>query len=106
CLPRKDSHARITENISSPPFDTTAELAKIAALRSGNSSVGRAQPCQSWGREFESRFPLQSLLRFSFCVRSSPGINLPACRHTVVRYHGFARAHAALTLSGNCGDAR
>ena len=26
----------------------------------GNSSVGRAQPCQGWGREFESRFPLKS----------------------------------------------
>ena len=25
----------------------------------GNSSVGRAQPCQGWGREFESRFPLR-----------------------------------------------
>ncbi len=25
----------------------------------GNSSVGRAQPFQGWGREFESRFPLQ-----------------------------------------------
>ena len=24
----------------------------------GNSSVGRAQPCQGWGRGFESRFPL------------------------------------------------
>ena len=30
----------------------------------GNSSVGRAQPCQGWGREFESRFPLNG--------RSSP----------------------------------
>ncbi len=28
-------------------------------MSSGNSSVGRAQPCQGWGREFESRFPLQ-----------------------------------------------
>ena len=27
----------------------------------GNSSVGRARPCQGRGREFESRFPLQSL---------------------------------------------
>ena len=27
----------------------------------GNSSVGRAQPCQGWGREFESRFPLHIL---------------------------------------------
>src|SRR5258708_19945102 len=26
--------------------------------RRGNSSVGRAQPCQGWGRGFESRFPL------------------------------------------------
>jgi hypothetical protein len=38
---------------------------KGAAARSvdsafcGNSSVGRAQPCQGWGREFESRFPLR-----------------------------------------------
>src|SRR5690554_3914480 len=28
---------------------------------SGNSSVGRARPCQGRGREFESRFPLQIL---------------------------------------------
>src|SRR5580765_5759091 len=28
----------------------------------GNSSVGRAQPCQGWGRGFESRFPLHFLL--------------------------------------------
>ena len=27
-------------------------------MKRGNSSVGRAQPCQGWGREFESRFPL------------------------------------------------
>ena len=25
----------------------------------GNSSVGRAQPCQGWGREFEPRLLLQ-----------------------------------------------
>src|SRR5262245_8464632 len=29
--------------------------------RRGNSSVGRARPCQGRGREFESRFPLQFL---------------------------------------------
>ncbi len=28
----------------------------------GNSSVGRARPCQGRGREFEPRFPLQILL--------------------------------------------
>ena len=34
-------------------------LLEYPAQPSGNSSVGRAQPCQGWGREFESRFPLQ-----------------------------------------------
>ena len=34
----------------------------------GNSSVGRAQPCQGWGREFESRFPLRYQTPFTFCV--------------------------------------
>ena len=28
----------------------------------GNSSVGRARPCQGRGREFESRFPLQEVI--------------------------------------------
>ena len=27
---------------------------------SESSSVGRAQPCQGWGREFESRLSLQT----------------------------------------------
>ena len=30
----------------------------IGITKCGNSSVGRAQPCQGWGREFKSRFPL------------------------------------------------
>ena len=37
---------------------------------SENSSVGRAQPCQGWGREFESRFSLNrqgTSERKSFC---------------------------------------
>ena len=37
-----------------------------------NSSVGRAQPCQGWGREFESRFPLLEIHRemgfHFFCI--------------------------------------
>ena len=34
---------------------------------SGNSSVGRAQPCQGWGRGSESRFPLNILKQQEFC---------------------------------------
>ena len=48
--------------------------------QSGNSSVGRAPPCQGEGREFESRFPLQMTKRggpgnlgppYNMCRRSS-----------------------------------
>ena len=38
-----------------------AEFFKI----SESSSVGRAQPCQGWGREFESRLSLNGENRFS-----------------------------------------
>ena len=41
------------------PIDGVANSGKLEYC--GNSSVGRAQPCQGWGREFESRFPLQIL---------------------------------------------
>ncbi|MDG1121831.1 MAG: hypothetical protein P8N45_05245, partial [Glaciecola sp.] len=37
----------------------------------GNSSAGRAQPCQGWGREFESRFPLQTLKNVAFHRKSA-----------------------------------
>ena len=45
----------------SPRLASQAAKALVTANAkiSGNSSVGRAQPCQGWGREFESRFPLQ-----------------------------------------------
>ena len=35
-----------------------AERCRYRLTACGNSSVGRAQPCQGWGRGFESRFPL------------------------------------------------
>ena len=41
----------------------------------GNSSVGRARPCQGRGREFESRFPLLESSLFEgcfFCGRARP----------------------------------
>ena len=41
-------------------LDSRSPGSKIPSSPGGNSSVGRAQPCQGWGREFESRFPLQA----------------------------------------------
>ena len=51
---------------------------------SGNSSVGRAQPCQGWGREFESRFPLQT-----------PHRSTTACLHRLMVRAEWQSGHAA-----------
>lgn len=62
-------------------------------LNRGNSSVGRAQPCQGWGREFESRFPLQVVENLSkvlgFCFFRLGGrmvMQRPAKPWTPVRF--------------------
>ena len=57
----------------------------------GNSSVGRAQPCQGWGREFESRFPLNEksdcsdflLIRDALVVELVDTQDLKSCEHCV-----------------------
>ena len=57
----------------------------------GNSSVGRAQPCQGWGREFESRFPLNEspfyriflLVRDALVVELVDTQDLKSCEHCV-----------------------
>ena len=54
---------KIEEKFGNSEKSSTFALAFRGTLLSnrkncGNSSVGRAQPCQGWGREFESRFPL------------------------------------------------
>ena len=48
-------------------------LGSIVVNVCGNSSVGRARPCQGRGREFESRFPLQFYIALMYCFqRGSP----------------------------------
>ena len=42
-----------------PTFREDINQTKWSIKTCGNSSVGRARPCQGRGREFESRFPLQ-----------------------------------------------
>ena len=46
--------------------------AKILRSQCGNSSAGRAIPCQGIGREFEPRFPLQIEERGSLKFFASP----------------------------------
>ena len=46
----------IQEVRGSIPLTSTGP--EVRGCMCGNSSVGRAQPCQGWGRGFESRFPL------------------------------------------------
>ena len=48
----------------------------MLASQRGNSSAGRAIPCQGIGREFESRFPLQtSTLNNQFKVQNGECIH-------------------------------
>ena len=48
----------------------------FAKVFCGNSSVGRAQPCQGWGREFESRFPLKEPLRKKATRSKKPYVSM------------------------------
>jgi hypothetical protein len=41
-----------------------------------SSSVGRAQPCQGWGREFESRLPLKSQQSVEIGLKSARMVEL------------------------------
>ncbi len=61
----KDIYECCKENVihyyvtSYPIIDSMLKIAKILPSACGNSSAGRAIPCQGIGREFEPRFPLQ-----------------------------------------------
>ena len=44
-----------------PLHPQSREMLLERGFKSGNSSVGRAQPCQGWGRGSESRFPLNMM---------------------------------------------
>ena len=78
----------------------------------GNSSVGRAQPCQGWGREFESRFPLKEGDTFNdasplfFCT-TSPDSNSLLCQSDCRRLRAVKSPQDCFTnrlrgLSGEC----
>ncbi len=47
----------------------TEKSRSLKVNTSGNSSVGRARPCQGRGREFESRFPLKKREVIEICKR-------------------------------------
>ena len=55
--------AQLVEHNLAPEWVLLPNLGKDKKKQCGNSSVGRAQPCQGWGREFESRFPLKQVAR-------------------------------------------
>ncbi len=53
----RSSESRSKLSLIMPSRERKRRLLKAG----GNSSVGRARPCQGRGREFESRFPLQKV---------------------------------------------
>jgi hypothetical protein len=63
--PLGNVHGEVAEWFNAMVLKTIEEFLFFPGFKSlllrkkcGNSSVGRVQPCQGWGREFESRFPL------------------------------------------------
>ncbi len=64
-------------------------VCKMRTLNCGNSSAGRAQPCQGWGREFESRFPLQFLLPRNWKYVHSGGMAEWLCSGLQIRGSRF-----------------
>ena len=72
----------------------------------GNSSVGRAQPCQGWGREFESRFPL-NITNFSFSTCSRGGmVDALVSGASVERHAGSIPVVSTITKSFLKGEGR
>ncbi len=84
-----------------------------------NSSAGRAQPCQGWGRGFESRFSLHAALvvelvdtqdlkscaSFGVRVQVPPGVHRKPDNHLIVRFFCFYQAqHGHNTLKINEGS--
>ena len=57
-----DDDVAIIDFVSQRDTEKTSEVKR--QTKCGNSSVGRASPCQGGGREFESRFPLHIVCKF------------------------------------------
>ena len=79
-LPRRPPmHALVAQSGQSVGLRTRRSQVRIlprAPPLCGNSSVGRARPCQGRGRGFESRFPLQLM----------PRLDVPGCLWYSVRH--------------------
>ena len=76
---------------------------RVNSQKRGNSSVGRAQPCQGWGREFEPRFPLMRTAiscLFFVCVCFVESL----VRKWEVCFHAMSVAKNALNLWNKCGN--
>ena len=61
----------VDAHVSGACVERHAGSSPVLGTICGNSSVGRARPCQGRGREFESRFPLHKeklITNFSFFI--------------------------------------
>ena len=59
CYPSKKLQKSFGSSEKRSTFASAIGKTSTESEKCGNSSVGRAQPCQGWGREFEPRFPLK-----------------------------------------------
>jgi hypothetical protein len=82
----------------------SGQTIQLRVRKCGNSSVGRAQPCQGWGREFESRFPLQ--IYFAKTPATTGVFGLGAIPRSMAEWQsGYAAACKAVYLGSIPGSA-
>ena len=70
--PRADAHLSWAISSGGEHYLDTVGVTSsnlVSPTISGHGSVGRAQPCQGWGRGFEPRCPLHCLLEGRFLFR-------------------------------------
>ena len=69
----------------------------------GNSSVGRARPCQGRGREFESRLPLKRMAGYKSCFFSLSAARMAELVDALVSGASVERRAGSSPVSGTSG---
>jgi len=81
---------RPAKTLGNSPLRGPRGAARLASAR-GRGSAGRAQPCQGWGRGFESRRPLHRSRRGLVRRFRSPGLNgQPSFHKAALQPHKMA----------------
>ena len=92
-------HPEKAFNIMRSTFRETLRIFECM-LQAGIAQLVRAQPCQGWGREFESRFPLH--LRLPIVALLSPCLGIQHINSFIIsRFLTVTQLYAVCSLLGS-----